>query len=106
MAARRGIVGCCLAVALASLPAYAQPPVPQAAAGMTIETSIVLPHIADEFHGVVAEHTYIAGHFPTWHLEYSAHIAQNGREYDLIGMVKPDKTKVPVYFDITDWFGK
>ena len=79
---------------------------PQPAAGTTIETAIVLPGIADEFHGVVAEHTYIADHFPTWHIEYQAHLAQSGHDYDVIGMVKPDRTKVTVFFDITDWFGK
>jgi hypothetical protein len=86
--------------------ARAEPAAPQAPSGTTPETAIVLPGIADEFHGVVAEHAYIASRYPTWHIEYQAHIAQNGRDYDLIGMVKPDRTKVPIYFDITPWFGK
>ncbi len=66
----------------------------------------MLPGIDDEFHGVVAEHTYIAEHFPTWHIEYQALITQNDHHYDIIGMVKPDKTKVPIFFDITQWVGK
>jgi len=86
--------------------AHAEPAAPQAPAGTTPETAIVLPSIADEFHGVVAEHAYIAAHFPTWHIEYQAHLTQHDRDYDLIGMVKPDRAKVTVYFDITDWFGK
>ena len=107
MRLRRGITIGCLAVTVLELgTAQAQPVAPQPAAGTTIETAIVLPGIADEFHGVVAEHTYIADHFPTWHIEYQAHLAQSGHDYDVIGMVKPDRTKVTVFFDITDWFGK
>jgi hypothetical protein len=87
-----------------ALAAFAQ--APQAAAGTTIETAIVLPHVADEFHGVVAEHTYIADHFPTWHIENQALIAQNGRHYDRLGMIEPDDSKTAIYFDITAWFGK
>lgn len=79
---------------------------PQAAAGATIETAIVLPGIADEFHGIAAEHRYIAAHFPTWHIEYQALTQRNGRRYDLLGMAEPDGTKTVLYFDITDWFGK
>jgi hypothetical protein len=66
----------------------------------------VLPGIADEFHGVVAEHAFIAAHFPTWHIEYQTRVSQNDRAYDLLGMIKPDKTKVPIFFDITEWVGK
>jgi hypothetical protein len=84
----------------------AQPTVPQALAGDTIETAIVLPHITDEFHGVVAEHAYIADHFPTWHIEYQTRITQNDRDYDQLGMLKPDSTKVTIFFDITEWVGK
>jgi hypothetical protein len=86
--------------------ANAQPAAPQAAAGTTPETAIVLPNIADEFHGVAAEHTYIASHFPTWHIEYQSPLEQNGRHYDLLGMIEPDGSKTALYFDITEWFGK
>jgi hypothetical protein len=101
----RGIAFGYLSVMMTSL-SHAQPAAPQAAIGTTIETAIVLPHIADEFHGVAAEHTYIAAHFPEWHIEYQTRLAQNDREYDQLGMIKPDRTKVPIFFDITDWFGK
>jgi len=74
--------------------------------GTTIATAVVLPGIDDEFHGVVAEHSFIAGHFPTWHIEYSARLKQNDHDYDVLGMIKPDKTKVPIFFDITAWVGK
>jgi hypothetical protein len=84
----------------------AQPATPQAPAGTTPETAIVLPGIADEFHGVVAEHTYIAEHFPDWHIEYQTALSQNGRSYDLLGMIKPDRSRTAIYFDITDWVGK
>ncbi|HWB50937.1 MAG TPA: hypothetical protein VG651_17635 [Stellaceae bacterium] len=87
--------------------AQAQPAPPSdAAGGASAATAIVLPGIADEFHGVVAEHAYIASHFPTWHIEYQTRVAQNDREYDLLGMIKPDKSRVPLYFDITAWVGK
>jgi hypothetical protein len=107
MAGRRGIVGCCLAAVLvpAGL-AQAQPAAPSGTPGATPETAIVLPHIADEFHGVVAEHAYIADHFPTWHIEYQTRITQNDRDYDQLGMLKPDSTKVTIFFDITEWIGK
>lgn len=108
MAARRGSATWCLALALAlaSVAASAQPVVSQAIAGTTIETAIVLPNITDEFHGVAAEHAYIAAHFPDWHIEYQSLVPLNGRSYDLIGLVKPSGTKTVVYFDITPWFGK
>ena len=93
-----------IAAALAAVSAHAQ--TPQPAAGSTIETAIVLPHIADEFHGVAAEHAYIATHYPTWHIASQALFQQNGRHYDLLGMIEPDGTKTTIYFDITDWFGK
>jgi hypothetical protein len=88
------------------LTAFAEPAVSQAPAGVTPQTAILLPNIADEFHGVVAEHAYIADHFPTWHIEYQTTIEQNNRRYDLLGMIKSDNTKAMIYFDITDWVGK
>ena len=106
MAARRGIAGWCLAVALAPLAAQAQPAAPAVTLGTTPETAIVLPDIADEFHGVVAEHAYIAGHFPTWHIEYQTRVTRNDRDYDLLGMIEPDRTTAVIFFDITDWVGK
>jgi hypothetical protein len=95
------------ALVLAALcgPVQAQTPA-QAPAGTTIETAIVLPGIADEFHGVVAEHAYIAAHFPAWHIEYQARIAHDDGEYDVIGMVTPERAQVPVFFDVTPWLGK
>jgi hypothetical protein len=93
-------------IALLGQPAQAQSVTPQPPAGTTLETAIVLPGIADEFHGVVAEHTYIASHFSDWHIEYQTVLAQNGHSYDLLGMIKPDRTKAVIYFDITEWFGK
>jgi hypothetical protein len=100
-----------LAVAVAAwlmMPAAAsaQAAAPQGPAGMTIETAIMLPNIADEFHGVAAEHAYIAAHFPTWHIVNQATMEENGRRYDLIGMTRPNNTPTTLYFDITDWFGK
>ena len=82
------------------------PQTAQAPAGTTPETAIVLPNIADEFHGVVAEQAYIASHFPTWHIEYQTTLERNDRRYDLLGMIKPDRGKATIYFDITDWVGK
>ena len=91
---------------MAGVAAEAQPAAPSVAAGATPETAIVLPGIVDEFHGVVAEHAYIADHFPNWHIEYQTRLAQNDRNYDLLGMIEPDRTKTVIYFDITDWVGK
>jgi hypothetical protein len=103
---RRHLAGWFVAGALAfAAPAQTQS-APQAAAGSTVETAIALPNIPDEFHGVVAEHSYIASHFPTWHIEYQSPIEQHGRHYDLLGMIEPDGTKTALYFDITDWFAK
>jgi hypothetical protein len=108
MVARRGIAICCLAAVLChTAAALAQPAAPiDTTPGTTPETAIVLPHIADEFHGVAAEHAYIADHFPTWHIEYQTRITQNDRDYDQIGMLKPDGAKVTIFFDITEWIGK
>jgi hypothetical protein len=86
--------------------AHAQTGPSQAASGSTIATAIVLPGVTDEFHGVVAEHAFIADHFPTWHIEYSARFKQNDHDYDVLGLIEPDKTKVPIFFDITEWKGK
>jgi hypothetical protein len=97
-----GIV-CGLAL-LRAVAAQAQPS--DTVRGTTAETAIVLPGIADEFHGVAAEHAYLASHFPTWHIEYQTRVAQNDREYDVLGMVKPDHTKAAIYFDITPWAGR
>ena len=86
--------------------ALAQPPAQTGTPATTIETAIVLPGIADEFHGVVAEHGFIADHFPTWHIEYQTRFTENDHDYDVLGMIKPDKTRVPIFFDITQWVGK
>jgi hypothetical protein len=105
--ARRVRGGLCFVLALlVSSSAHAQPATEMGTPGTTIETAIVLPGIADEFHGVVAEHSFIADHFPTWHIEYSARFKQSEHDYDVLGMIKPDKTKVPIFFDITAWVGK
>jgi len=95
-----------LALAALGSPCAVAQPAGQAPAGTTPATAIVLPRIADEFHGVVAEQTYIAAHFPTWHIESQSTIEAGGRRYDLIGMVKPDKSRTTIYFDITGWAGK
>jgi hypothetical protein len=109
-AALRGLAGWLAAGALASVAHAQAQSVPQsaaqAAAGATVETAIALPNIADEFHGVAAEHGYIAKHFSDWHIENQATFEQNGRRYDRLGMAEPDGTKTAIYFDITDWFGK
>ncbi|HWD56652.1 MAG TPA: hypothetical protein VG308_00115 [Stellaceae bacterium] len=86
--------------------AQAQPAAPIGPPGLTIATAIVLPGIADEFHGVAGEHAFIAANFPDWHIEYQTRITQNDRDYDLLGMIKPDRSKATVFFDITDWVGK
>ena len=106
--ARRVRVGIALVVLLVVVtPGAAQPAAPiDTTPGTTPETAIVLSHIADEFHGVVAEHAYIADHFPTWHIEYQTRVSQNDRNYDQLGMLKPDNTKVTIFFDITEWVGK
>ena len=86
--------------------AQAEPATPMGTPGTTIATAIILPGITDEFHGVAAEQSFIAGHFPTWHIEYQARFKQNDHDYDVLGMIEPDKTKVPIFFDITAWVGK
>ena len=97
---------CFVLALLVSSSALAQPATQMGTPGTTIETAIVLPGIADEFHGVIAEHSFIADHFPTWHIEYQALFKQNDHDYDVLGMIKPDKTKVAIFFDITAWVGK
>jgi hypothetical protein len=104
---RRLLVGWLVLAIMCGAPASAnaqqarQPP-----AGATVETAIVLPQIADEFHGVSAEHAYIARHYPTWHIENQATFEHAGHRYDRLGMIEPDGTKTAIYFDITAWFGK
>jgi hypothetical protein len=103
----RGIAAACLAVALTTPAAHAEPAAaPQAVAGTTLETAIVLPGIADDFHGVTAEHAYIAAHFDTWHIENQERVEANGRNYDRIGMIRPDGVHTAIFFDITKWIGK
>jgi hypothetical protein len=97
---------CFVLALLVSSSGLAQPAAQMGPPGTTIDTAIVLPGIADEFHGVAAEHSFIVDHFPTWHIEYSARFKQNDHDYDVLGMIKPDKTKVPIFFDITAWVGK
>jgi hypothetical protein len=102
----RAVVCSVVAIALMTTAVQGQPAVTRAGIGETIESAIVLPNIADEFHGVAAEHGYIAEHFPTWHILNQATIEQNGRRYDLLGMTRPGLPPTTIYFDITPWFGK
>ena len=99
-------IACALALLVAGSTRAQPAPPADSAPGSTPQSAIVLPDIADEFHGVAAEHAYIADHFPTWHIEYQTRTTRNDRDYDVLGMIKPDQTKATIYFDITDWVGK
>jgi hypothetical protein len=91
---------------LAGAAADAQPAARMGTPGTTIATAIVLPDVTDEFHGVAAEQAFIADHFPSWHIEYQTRTSQNDHDYDVLGLIEPDKTKVTIFFDITQWVGK
>jgi hypothetical protein len=100
MAVRRGISGCCLAIALAMAgAAQAQAP------GSSPATAIVLPGIQHETQGVSAEYAYIREHFPGCRPGTQALLGAKGRQYDSIELSGPSCAHV-VFFDITDWFGK
>ena len=103
--ARRILAEVVALVALA-YPAVAQQAPPPIQPGTTPDTALVLPGITDEFHGVAAEHAYLAAHFPDWHIEYQKRVTVGARDYDMLGMIEPDRTKVTIFFDISDWIGK
>ncbi len=103
---RRMRVGIALALPLAFAATAGAQPSPETFPGSSEENAIVLPGIADEFHGAIAEQTYIADHFPTWHIEYLATVEHDDRHYDLLGMILPDRTKATIFFDATAWFGR
>ena len=77
----------------------------------TSEDPIKIAGVSTNFEAIRAEYEYLTQKFGTrqkeWRLETQALITSpNGRMCDLMTIVLADGTKVEVWFDITDYFGR
>lgn len=75
-------------------------------AGLSMEKAIQFPEIINEIDGVRAEYAWIKKNLPNYHKKSQAALNKNGKIYDLLIVVSSDGRERPVYFDITNFFGK
>ena len=73
--------------------------------GATIETAVIHPDVTNTIDGVRAEHAYTDKHFPNARWSSQSLLMDKGRVYDVIELVE-NREKKPLYFDISNWFGK
>ena len=73
-------------------------------AGQTIADAVKFDCVADMFEGIVRERDWVVRNYPGFAKAGQALIEQDGKAYDKIYLAK-GRTKIVVYFEITDWFG-
>ena len=77
--------------------------------GQSIEDAIVIDYAMGEEDGVAAEYYYLEEKFGQrdvdWFLESQELVSEEKRFYDRMDVELADKTRIAVYFDITEFFG-
>lgn len=77
--------------------------------GQSIEDAVVIENALNEEDGVAAEYYYLEEKFGPrdvdWFLKSQELVTEEERFYDLMDIELADKTRIEVYFDITDFFG-
>jgi hypothetical protein len=78
--------------------------------GSTTEDAIVISDARNASEGVGAEYEYLTSLFgqrgKTWQLEGQALLNHEGKMFDRMNVLLANGTKLTLYFDITDFFGK
>jgi hypothetical protein len=75
--------------------------------GTSIEQAVVILGAPDHRAGVLAEYAWLQRRFPAGgRRTQQALIRVNGRLYDRPDVELPDGERRPVFFDITDFFGR
>lgn len=72
--------------------------------GQTLPDAIKFDCVADMFEGIARERDWVVRNYPGFAKAGQALIQQDGKAYDKIYLEK-GRTKIVVYFEITDWFG-
>ncbi|MBC7222818.1 MAG: hypothetical protein H5T59_00830 [Anaerolineae bacterium] len=78
--------------------------------GATLEQAIVIRGAPNHLAGVEAEYAYLERAFGQrgrdWHLAMQTLHMVGDRPYDEMRILLADGTEKPVYFDLSDFFGK
>jgi len=74
--------------------------------GRSLETAVIIRNAASAQQGVAAETTWMNRSYSNWRQLRQALIHKNDRSYDQVTYVLSDGSKVTIWFDITDFYGK
>lgn len=73
--------------------------------GTSYANAIVIKE-KSEGKGVDAEYKWIREHYPKSRVKKQALVHENGKPYDILTIVTAEGQELPVYFDISNYFGK
>jgi hypothetical protein len=73
--------------------------------GLSFATAIVITE-KGESAGVAAEYKWIREHYTDYKIKEQALSTHDKKPYDVITIVFPDNKELPLYFDISNFFGK
>ena len=78
--------------------------------GSSKEKAIIITGAANSMEGIAAEYQYLADKYGArgtgWNLEMQSLMQDKGKSYDLMRILLKDGTKIDLFFDITEFFGK
>ena len=78
--------------------------------GSSMENAIQILGANNSFEGMQAEYQYLSDKFGVrgtdWNLDMQSLAEDKGKRYDVMMVDLKDGTKLSIYFDITDFFGK
>ncbi|GHA03736.1 hypothetical protein GCM10008090_11160 [Arenicella chitinivorans] len=72
--------------------------------GQTIADAVKFDCVADMYEGITREQDWVVRNYPGFRKAGQALVNQDGNVYDKIYLEK-GRTKIVVYFEITEWFG-
>ena len=73
--------------------------------GLSYETAIVITE-SGEGKGVAAEYAWIRNHYTGYTIKKQALTSHNKKPFDVITLALSDGKDLPLYFDISNFFGK
>jgi hypothetical protein len=78
--------------------------------GSSMEKAVKIVGAANSMEGISAEYQYLSNKYgirgQDWNLEMQSLAQDKGKSFDVMMIVLKDGTKLSVYFDISEFFGK
>ena len=78
--------------------------------GSSKEKAIIIKGAASSMEGIAAEYQYLSDRFGVrgsdWSLELQSLVQEKGKSYDVMNLLLKDGSKLTLYFDISEFFGK